>query len=221
MRPILERCAEVGATVAREGREFGVLRRAVAVGGQVLTLQGLGGVYEDIFLPLHGAHQAQNAAVALAAVEAFFGAGDEPAARHRRRPGRLRRGQLARPAGAGAQRADDPASTRRTTRTGWRPRSPRCSEEFAFSRLVGVVAVLADKDVGGMLELLEPVLDEIVVTRNTSPRAMPADELAALAVEVFGEDRVHGRPTDARRDRGGGGRWPSPTSPASWPGSAC
>ncbi|MEV5447592.1 Mur ligase family protein, partial [Streptomyces sp. NPDC052644] len=74
-RPILERCAEVGATVAREGAEFGVLRRAVAVGGQVLTLQGLGGVYDEVFLPLHGAHQAQNAAVALAAVKAFLGAG--------------------------------------------------------------------------------------------------------------------------------------------------
>ena len=49
--------------------------RAVAVGGQVLTLQGLGGVYDELFLPLHGAHQAQNAAVALAAVEAFLGAG--------------------------------------------------------------------------------------------------------------------------------------------------
>ena len=74
-RPLLERCAQVGATIAREGAEFGVTHRSIAVGGQVLTLQGLGGVYEDVFLPLHGAHQAQNAACALAAVEAFLGAG--------------------------------------------------------------------------------------------------------------------------------------------------
>ena len=66
---------EVGAAVAREGWSSGCWIARVAVGGQVLTLQGLGGVYEEIFLPLHGAHQAQNAAVALAAVEAFFGAG--------------------------------------------------------------------------------------------------------------------------------------------------
>lgn len=75
MRPILERCAEMGATLAREGSEFGVIERTQAVGGQLLTLQGLGGVYDEIFLPLFGAHQAQNAAMALAAVEAFLGAG--------------------------------------------------------------------------------------------------------------------------------------------------
>ena len=75
MGPILQRCLDVGATIAREGSEFGVVRRELAVGGQVLSLQGLGGVYEEIFLPLHGAHQAQNAAVALATVEAFLGAG--------------------------------------------------------------------------------------------------------------------------------------------------
>lgn len=73
-KPIMDRIAEVDATVAREGHEFGVLSRTVAVGGQMLRLQGLGGVYDEIFLPLHGEHQARNAALALAAVEAFFGA---------------------------------------------------------------------------------------------------------------------------------------------------
>ena len=70
---LLERAAEVGATVAREGMEFGVLARTPAVGGQMITLKGLRGTYDDVFLPLYGAHQAQNAAVALAAVEAFAG----------------------------------------------------------------------------------------------------------------------------------------------------
>src|SRR6266542_405501 len=79
MRPILEHCAEVDATIAREGSEFGVLERSLAVGGQVLILQGLSGVYDEVYLPLHGAHQAQNAAVALAAVEAFLGAGRDKA----------------------------------------------------------------------------------------------------------------------------------------------
>ena len=72
---LLRRAVEVDATVAREGLEFGVIERRIAVGGQFLALQGLGGVYDEIFLPLHGAHQAQNAVVALAAVEAFLGAG--------------------------------------------------------------------------------------------------------------------------------------------------
>lgn len=74
-RVLLKRAVEVEADVAREGEEFGVLHREIAVGGQLLTLRGLGGEYEQIFLPLHGEHQAHNAAVALAAVEAFFGIG--------------------------------------------------------------------------------------------------------------------------------------------------
>ena len=124
-RPILERCAEVGATVAREGAEFGVLRRAVAVGGQVLTLQGLGGVYDEVFLPLHGAHQAQNAAVALAAVEAFLGAG----AKRQLDIEAVREGFASTsspgPAGEGPQRRRRCCWTGRTTRTEWPPRSPR------------------------------------------------------------------------------------------------
>ncbi|MGK5677001.1 bifunctional folylpolyglutamate synthase/dihydrofolate synthase [Micromonospora sp. URMC 106] len=188
-RPILERCAEVGATVAREGSEFGVLRKAVAVGGQVLTLQGLGGVYEEIFLPLHGAHQAQNAAVALAAVEAFLGAGtkrqlDVEAVREgfatASSPGRLERVRSAPTILLdGAHNPHGMAAT-----------VTALQEEFAFSKLVAVVGVLGDKDAASLLELLEPVVDQVVVTRNSSPRAMPARELAALAAEVFGLDRV-------------------------------
>ncbi|AEB46786.1 FolC bifunctional protein [Micromonospora maris AB-18-032] len=188
-RPILQRCAEVGATIAREGSEFGVLRRAVAVGGQVLTLQGLGGVYEEVFLPLHGAHQAQNAAVALAAVEAFLGAGarrqlDLETVREgfatASSPGRLERVRTAPTILLdGAHNPQGMAAT-----------VTALQEEFAFSKLVAVVGTLADKDAASMLELLEPVVDQVVVTRNSSPRALPADELAALAAEVFGPDRV-------------------------------
>ncbi|MEH1102860.1 bifunctional folylpolyglutamate synthase/dihydrofolate synthase [Micromonospora sp. CPCC 205561] len=188
-RPILERCAEVGATIAREGSEFGVLRRAVAVGGQVLTLQGLGGVYEEIFIPLHGAHQAQNAAVALAAVEAFLGAGakrqlDVEAVREgfatASSPGRLERVRSAPTILLdGAHNPHGMAAT-----------VAALQEEFAFSKLVAVVGVLGDKDAAGLLELLEPVVDQVVVTRNSSPRALPARELAALAAEILGPERV-------------------------------
>ncbi|MEU4400836.1 folylpolyglutamate synthase/dihydrofolate synthase family protein [Micromonospora orduensis] len=188
-RPLLERCAEVGATIAREGAEFGVLRRAVAVGGQVLTLQGLGGVYEDVFIPLHGAHQAQNAAVALAAVEAFLGAGttrqlDVEAVREgfasASSPGRLERVRSAPTVLLdGAHNPHGMAAT-----------VSALQEEFAFSKLVAVVGVLADKDASSLLELLEPVIDVVVVTRNSSPRAMPTAELAALAGEIFGQERV-------------------------------
>ncbi|MCX5067104.1 bifunctional folylpolyglutamate synthase/dihydrofolate synthase [Micromonospora lupini] len=188
-RPLLERCAEVGATIAREGGEFGVLSRAVAVGGQVLTLQGLGGVYDEVFLPLHGAHQAQNAAVALAAVEAFLGAGarrqlDIEAVREgfasASSPGRLERVRNAPTVLLdGAHNPHGMAAT-----------VTALQEEFAFSKLVALVGVLADKDASSLLELLEPVADVVVVTRNSSPRAMPTKELAALAAEIFGEERV-------------------------------
>ncbi|RQW94987.1 bifunctional folylpolyglutamate synthase/dihydrofolate synthase [Micromonospora inaquosa] len=187
--PLLERCAEVGATVAREGGEFGVLGRAVAVGGQVLSLQGLGGVYDDVFIPLHGAHQAQNAAVALAAVEAFLGAGarrqlDIEAVREgfasTSSPGRLERVRNA--PTILLDGAHNPHGMKATVTA--------LQEEFAFSKLVAVIGVLADKDAEALLELLEPVVDHVVVTRNSSPRAMPTEELAALAAEIFGDGRV-------------------------------
>jgi dihydrofolate synthase/folylpolyglutamate synthase len=64
------------------------------------------------------------------------------------------------------------------------------AEAFQFRRIVAVLGVMADKDANGMLELLEPAVDELVVTQNASARALPADELAAAAVAIFGPDRV-------------------------------
>jgi dihydrofolate synthase/folylpolyglutamate synthase len=186
---LLHRAVEVGAEVAREGLEFGVVERSIAVGGQLLTLRGLGGDYDQVLLPLHGVHQAHNAACALAAVEAFLGAGpDRPldlaAVREgfaaAESPGRLevvRRGPTVlldaahNPAGAAAL-------------------AVALGESFTFERLVGVVGVMADKDARGMLEELAGVLDVVVVTQSSSPRAMPVEELADLAVGVFGGDQV-------------------------------
>jgi dihydrofolate synthase/folylpolyglutamate synthase len=189
MRPLVERCAEMGATLAREGSEFGVIERAQAVGGQVLTLQGLGGVYDDVFLPLFGAHQAQNAACALAAVEAFLGAGKTRQLELEvvregfstvDSPGRLERVRSAPTILLdGAHNPHGMAAT-----------VSALEEEFAFRHLVAVVAVLGDKDASGLLDLLEPVAARIVVTQNSSPRSMPLNELAGVAVEIFGEDRV-------------------------------
>jgi dihydrofolate synthase/folylpolyglutamate synthase len=193
MAPILERCAEVGATIAREGSEFGVRHRELAVGGQVLWLQGLGGVYDDVFLPLHGAHQAQNAAVALATVEAFLGAGagrqlDPEVVREgfatASSPGRLERVRNAPTILLDA--AHNPHGMTATVAA--------LREEFAFTRLIVVMGALADKDVLGMLELLEPITDAVVCTRNGSPRAMPAERLGDLAEEVFGAERVSVQP---------------------------
>ncbi|MEV3991228.1 folylpolyglutamate synthase/dihydrofolate synthase family protein [Streptomyces sp. NPDC049837] len=188
---MLKKAVEVDATVAREGMEFGVVSREVAVGGQLLTLRGLGGEYEEIFLPLYGAHQAHNAAVALAAVEAFFGVGAQEARtldvdRVRQAfasvvsPGRLE--VVRRSPTVVLDAAHNPAGARAT--------AAGISEAFGFSRLVGVVGTSGDKDVRGLLEAFEPIFAEVVVTQNSSHRAMDADELAAIAVEVFGDERV-------------------------------
>jgi dihydrofolate synthase/folylpolyglutamate synthase len=186
---LLERVAEVDATVARQGMEFGVLDRDVAVGGQVLKLQGLGGVYDDIFLPLHGAHQAANAALALAAVEAFFGAGadrqlDIDAIREGFAsvvvPGRLERMRSAPSVFIDAAHNPHGATALATA----------LDEEFAFRRLISVVGVMADKDAKGILAALEPISTDIVLTRNNSPRAMDVDELAGIARDIFGDERI-------------------------------
>ncbi|GAT68430.1 dihydrofolate synthase [Planomonospora sphaerica] len=184
---LMRRAAETGAVVAREGLEFGVVSRELAIGGQLLHLRGLKGDYEEVLLPLYGAHQAGNAACALAAVEALT-AGDEAldpelvrqAFLQVRSPGRLevvRRGPTVL-----VDAAHNPGGVQATLEA--------VHESFDFARLIAVVAVFEDKDVRGMLELLEPMVDEIVVTRNSSPRSMDVDELAALTADVFGPERV-------------------------------
>ncbi|MHA3704662.1 bifunctional folylpolyglutamate synthase/dihydrofolate synthase [Jatrophihabitans sp. YIM 134969] len=187
---LIRRAVEVEATVAREGMEFGVRERAIAVGGQVLTLQGLGGRYEDVFLPLFGAHQAQNAAVALAAVEAFFGAGAatgpldvdlvKAAFANVTSPGRLE------PVRSSPTVLLDAAHNPH----GMAATVAALGESFSFRRLVAVVGILEGKDALGILAALQPVVDELVVTQNSSARAMAADDLAAVAVEVFDTDQV-------------------------------
>jgi dihydrofolate synthase/folylpolyglutamate synthase len=193
MEVVLAEAVRADAAVAREDSEFAVLGRQVAIGGQMLELQGLGGVYSEIFLPLHGEHQAHNAVVALAAVEAFFGAGadrqlDIDAVRAgfaaAASPGRLERMRSAPTVFIDA--AHNPAGAAALAQT--------LAEEFDFRLLVGIVSVMADKDVDGILAALEPVLDQIVVTNNGSPRALDLEGLAARAEERFGPERVIAAP---------------------------
>ncbi|GAB7069285.1 bifunctional folylpolyglutamate synthase/dihydrofolate synthase [Mycobacterium hodleri] len=189
MEVILAEAVRADAAVAREGSEFAVLRRQVAIGGQLLELQGLGGVYPEVFLPLHGEHQAHNALLALAAVEAFFGAGpdrqlDVDAVREgfatASSPGRLERMRSAPTVFVDA--AHNPAGAEALTRA--------LADEFEFRHLVGIVSVMGDKDVDGILAALEPAFDQIVVTHNGSPRALDVEGLAMRAEEHFGPDRV-------------------------------
>ncbi len=183
---LLAQCAEVGATVVREGLEFGVVSRVPAVGGQVVTLQGLRARYDDVFLPLYGAHQAQNAVAALAAVEAF--AGDRPldadlvtaAFAKVSSPGRLE--VIRRSPTIVLDAAHNPHGAEAT--------GAALEDSFAFDPLIGVLGVMSDKDADGLLAAFEPHLAHVVCTQNATDRAMPADTLAAAAREVYGDDRV-------------------------------
>ena len=189
---LIRHAAEVGAAVAREGVEFGVLSREQAVGGQHLVLRGLRGTYEDIYLPLFGLHQAGNAVCALAAVEAFAATSQPEGAAgldadlvreafaQVTSPGRLE--VIRRSPTIIIDAAHNPAGMAATVAA--------VEEAFSFADLVGVFAASGDKDVAGMLDQLEPLLAEIVVTRNSSDRSMEPGQTAELAAEIFGEDRV-------------------------------
>jgi dihydrofolate synthase/folylpolyglutamate synthase len=184
---VAERATEVGATVLWEGRDFGVSQRVPAVGGQMLRLQGLRAEYDEVFLPLYGAHQGQNAAVALAAVEAFVGADPLDAELVRAAfeevtsPGRLE--IIRRSPAIVLDAAHNPHGAAAVVHA--------LEDSFTFDPLVGVVAVMTDKDYEGLLAAFEPVMAAIVCTQNGTPRALPADRLAEVARGIFGIDRVY------------------------------
>jgi dihydrofolate synthase/folylpolyglutamate synthase len=187
---LLRRAAEMGATVAREGLEFGLTAREAAVDGQMVTIQGLGATYPDIFVPLHGAHQAHNAACALAAVEAFAGGKaldggiDVDVVREAfslvTSPGRLE--IVRRSPTVVLDAAHNPHGAHAT--------ADAVQEAFSFSPLIGVVGVMADKDVEGLLGEFEPVMQTVVCTQNSTARALSAETLGEIAAGIFGPDRV-------------------------------
>jgi len=188
---IADRATEVGATVLWEGRDFGVESFVPAVGGQMVGLRGLGGEYDEIFIPLYGAHQAQNAVLALAAVEAFQGGadGDRPldielvreAFAEVTSPGRLE--VIRRSPTIVLDAAHNPHGAAATAEA--------LQESFTFSPLVAVIGVMADKDADGILAAFEPALSAVVCTQAATERAMGAEDLAEVARGIYGQDRVH------------------------------
>lgn len=183
---LLKRAAEVGADIAREGLEYVIESRALAVGGQVLTIKTPKDTYEEIFLPLHGKHQASNAAAALVAVEAFFGEQelDYEAVlagfANVQSPGRCE--VLHRDPTIIIDAAHNPHGARAITET--------IQSEFTFDEVIGIFAAMGDKDVEGALVEFEKVMDSIIVTKNSSPRSMPVADVEAIASKIFGADRV-------------------------------
>jgi dihydrofolate synthase/folylpolyglutamate synthase len=185
-KELIRKAAEVGADVVREGIEFSITSRAVAVGGQLLTIQGVNETYDEIFLPLHGRHQASNAAAALVAVEAFFG--DQPLDIDAVRsgfaavasPGRCE--VVHRDPTIILDAAHNPHGAKALAET--------LKAEFNFDEIIAVVGILGDKDAAGIFQELESIVDHVIVTQSSSDRAMASPEVEKIASSVLGADRV-------------------------------
>lgn len=178
---------QLEAAVLSEGEDMRVVDRQLGVGGQMLVLQTPAGVYTDVFLPLHGEHQARNALLGLVAAETFFGGGALD-------------GDVVEQGFAGV---DSPARLElvRTSPTvlvdgahnpaGIAALREAVDEAFTLQRLVGIVGVMTDKNAEAILSELVPLLDEVVITQSRSERAYDGQDLADLAEEVFDPDQVH------------------------------
>ena len=182
---LLAQVAKVSAQPFRQGVEFSLKNRALAVGGQLLSIQGVHGDYDEIFLPLYGDHQGNNAAVALAAVEVFAGVKldtelVQDAFSKVSSPGRCE--IVYKDPTVIIDAAHNPHGVSAIANT--------LNTEFDFELVVGVVAVLADKDVAGILKNLSTTLDYLVITENGSTRAMNKDELAKIASQYFKAEQV-------------------------------
>ena len=182
----LERAAELTeSTIAVEGSAFSLLSSTVAVGGQVISVQGLAGTYNDLFLPLFGDHQGHNAALAIAAVESFLGGGTQllvgdvlaEGLATATSPGRL---QIV---GTEPTVLVDAAHNPH----GAAALAAAITTYFTFDEIAVVLGVLQDKDAHGIVEALAPVATAFYVTQSQSERAIPADELVEIVRETTQE----------------------------------
>lgn len=191
---LLAAAREAGVPFRFEGVEFGVAERLPGVGGQQISVQGLAGKYPDLLLPLHGAHQAENFALATAALEAFIGGGEQQlqmenlrlACEHITSPGRLE--TLRTGPAIIVDAAHNPA--------GLQASALAVKESFGLTQLVLVVGILQEKDAQQMLHTLfeqyHSLVSDICLTQSTSARAIPPDQLAEMALNAgFREDTVH------------------------------
>ncbi|MFE6647211.1 bifunctional folylpolyglutamate synthase/dihydrofolate synthase [Nocardioides sp. NPDC057772] len=167
-----------------EGRDFGLRDRRGSDDGQTISVDGLAGRYPEVPLGLHGRHQAHNAVLAIASVEALLEETIPLDALRRalgsvRSPGRLE--VLPGTPAVVLDAAHNPDGTRALA---------AALPELGPRPTVAVVAALGDKDLAGMLAELEPVVTTMVCTRNSSPRSLSAQDVAAAARKVLGAARV-------------------------------
>lgn len=188
LRPLAERAEAAEATFKLFGLDFDVVDARPGVGGQEISVRGLAGTYTGMLLPLLGEHQARNAALAIAAVEAFLGGGERAIAAEVLSEGLLR---AVSPGRLQLVATEPPVIIDAAHNPhGAASLAEALPEAFGFATTVGVVGILEDKDVDGVLRELETVLDIVVVTASASPRAVPVAELAERSWAIFGADRV-------------------------------
>lgn len=184
---LLDKVRKENALARVLGQDFEVLSTQQAVGGQLLSIRTPAAVYEDIYLPLFGYHQAENAACALAAFEAVLGGKAVPANVVEEgfslvtSPGRLEVVRSSPTILVDAAHNPGGAETLRAA----------VEQNFPFKHIVGIYSAMADKDIEGTLSQVEPLFDELVVVPMDSPRAADLETLTQIAQDVFGEERVH------------------------------
>lgn len=182
----LENAAQLSeATIAFEPAAFALESSSVAVGGQQISVRGIAGRYDDLFLPLYGDHQGHNAALAIAAVESFLGGGTQP----------LDHDVLAEGLGS-------VTSPGRLQLIGIEPtvlvdaaHNPHGAASlvaalgtyFDFDEFCFVIGILADKDAEGILSTVQPLASRYNITASHSDRAIPAAELADRTRAVAGD----------------------------------
>ncbi|WP_111835998.1 bifunctional folylpolyglutamate synthase/dihydrofolate synthase [Actinomyces bovis] len=169
-----------------EAGELEVVDRELAVGGQLVTLRTAAGIYEDVFVPLHGEYQAHNALLALAATEALLGG--------RLLPARIVEEGFASVTSPGRLEVVRSSPTVLVD-AGHNPHGiaalrQAVEEVFGFKHLALVYGAMADKDIEGVLAVLEPICETVVCVPIDSPRAATPEDLAVVAREVFGTERV-------------------------------
>lgn len=188
---LVERATEVGARMVLEGRDFALLERTPAVGGQLLRLQGAEGPVGDVHLPLFGEHMARNAALAMAAVESLLG-------------GRALNPEVVID-GFAAVEAPARMELVRTSPSivldtchnphGSTATMAAMAENYAFNPMIGVVAMMADKDVDAVLRIFGEQMTTMICTRvSSTDRGLGVDELAERAAGILGADRVRKAP---------------------------
>ena len=166
------------AHMSIERVDFALESTTVAVGGQLVDIRGRAGRYPGVFLPLYGDHQAQNAAVAVAAVESFLGDGAVALSQDVVAEGF---GQVASPGrlqlvGIEPTVLVDAAHNPH----GAAALAAAMEAYFDFDEIALVIGVLADKDARGIIAELAALSTIVIVTQSQSERAIPADDLADI-----------------------------------------